>query len=74
MDSSRNVMLFNVLESSERLPEDCFKEDLQHISEIRSSDSFPKAKKILRFGISKPNVVRPIQLFFESSDEVMIVL
>ena len=76
MDRSRNVILFNVPESSERLPEDRVKEDLQHFCEILnplgSFDSFPKPKKILRLGIAKPNVMRPIKLFFENSDEAMI--
>ena len=75
VERSKNVLIFNVPESTERMAEDRVKSDLNHISSILDPlGSFPQPRKILRLGSPKPNATRPLNLIFENNEEAQSVL
>ncbi|KAJ3665122.1 hypothetical protein Zmor_000635 [Zophobas morio] len=72
---STNVLLFNISESISSNSEEKFQDDLLQVNSILAPlGSFPQPKKIIRVGMPKPNVVRPLKIVYENDDIAKDVL
>ena len=74
-DRSKNVLLFNIPESSAHSIDDKVRDDLNHVCSVLDPlGSFPQPKKIVRLGLPKPNVIRPLKIIYENSEEAKNIL
>ncbi|KAJ3660225.1 hypothetical protein Zmor_004687 [Zophobas morio] len=72
---SKNVILYNIPESSAQSAEVRVNDDVsQIISIFEPLGNLPQPKKLYRMGPPKPNSIRPLKLIYENNDEVMCVL